>query len=114
RRVEEADGLHAWQRFRLAVTAGVHMVCRCGNERGCCAVRWSHPIEDSSMLVLMIPEVPNLTEEMYGGMIGQLNADHASPPRLHRPLRRTEPVGWQGSHRDLGIRSRQRMVRRQG
>ena len=30
------------------------------------------------MAVLMIAEVPNLTEEIYGGMVGQMTASHAA------------------------------------
>ena len=40
------------------------------------------------MTVLMIGEVPNLTEEVYGGLIGQMKPVMHGGEGLHRPLRR--------------------------
>jgi hypothetical protein len=46
------------------------------------------------MPVLMIGEVPNLTEEIYGSLARADDASSSGRARLHRSLRRPPPHRW--------------------
>ena len=66
------------------------------------------------MPVLMIGEVPNLTEEIYGGMLEQMKPLMRAGEGVHRPLRRAESEWRVACRRDVGVRrGRPDMVRRE-
>ena len=62
----------------------------------------------------MIGEVPNLTEEIYGGMLEQTKPLMRCGKGIHRPLWRAESA-WRVAYRGIvGVRSgRPIMVRRE-
>ena len=54
------------------------------------------------MAVLMIGDVPNLTEEIYGGLVEQMKPLNDGGERVHRPLRRATSRRRVAGGRDLG------------
>ena len=55
------------------------------------------------MAVLMMAEVPNLTDEIYGGLIGQMLPLNARLQGLHLTCGWAEPDWRLACRRDLGV-----------